>query len=139
MVVLGASDYIYYADREEVVDEEELVNHILLAVLLRVQQLLPLVFLDAFFAELMDVLYKKFSVASETFWAGLLSKLLGIDCYLREQMQILNIAILMNLCDFEVVDLLDHLLELAHNGLNLACVRYPRLVEDRLVLPRLDI
>jgi len=54
-------------------------------------------------------------------------------------MQILNIAILMNLCNFEVVDLLDHLLELAHNGLNLAWVRYTSLVEDRLVLSRLNI
>jgi|TARA_B110001469_G_C9471032_1_gene236717 hypothetical protein len=82
LIVLGTSDYIYDADREQVVDEEELVNHILLAVLLGVQQLLTLVLLDAFLAELMDVLHKKFSVASETFWTGLLAKFLGIDCYL---------------------------------------------------------
>ena len=43
------------------------------------------------------------------------------------------------MCDFEVVDLLDHLLELAHYGLNLAWVRYASLVEDRLVLSRLYV
>ena len=50
--------------------------------LLGVQQLLTLVLLDAFLAELMDVLHKKFSVASETFRAGLVAKFLGIDCNL---------------------------------------------------------
>ena len=54
-------------------------------------------------------------------------------------MQILNIAILMNLCNFKIVDFLNHLLELAHNGLNLTWVCYPSLAEDRLVLPRLNI
>lgn len=38
---------VHDADGEEVVDEEELVDHVLLPALLRVQQFLPLVFLDA--------------------------------------------------------------------------------------------
>lgn len=38
---------VHDADGQEIVDEEELVDHVLLSTLLRVQQLLPLVLLDA--------------------------------------------------------------------------------------------
>ena len=57
LIVLGTSNYIHNTNGQEIVDEEELVNHILLSMLLRVQQLLPLVLLNTFLAELMDVLH----------------------------------------------------------------------------------
>lgn len=56
MFILGLTDDVGGADREEVVDKEELVDHHPLTALFRVQELLSLVFANALIAEVLDIL-----------------------------------------------------------------------------------
>jgi len=104
-----------------------LVDHDSLATLLRIQQLLPLVLLDALVGEEMDVLDEEFRVACEACatlgrldLACILSNLAGVDRDLAEQMQVLHVGLLVHLRYLEVVQLLDHVLELSHDLPDLA-------------------
>ena len=115
-------DHVDDANGQQIVDEEELINHILLTVFLRVEQLLSLVLLDAFFRELVDVFDQELRVAREVkrLTRRILGHILGVYCDLTEKMEILHVAVLVDLSDFKVVDFLNHLLELGHN-LHLLC------------------
>lgn len=115
-------DHVDDANGQQIVDEKELINHILLPIFLRVEQFLSLVLLDAFFRELMDVFDQELRVAGKV--KGLTGRILGhilsVYCDLTKKMEILHVAVLVDLSDFKVVDFLNHLLELGHN-LHLLC------------------
>lgn len=126
-------DDIWNADREQVVDEEELIDYILLTSLFGVNQLFPLIFLDALLCVELDVLDKELSIARKVLSSsadGL--DLLSVHRDLTQEMQILNIALFVDLSNFEVVDLLDHLLELSHHFVSLRILSHAALLEHAL-------
>jgi hypothetical protein len=115
-------DHVDDAHGQQVVDEKELVDHILLTIFLGVEQFLSLVLLDALFRELVDVFDQELRVAGKVkrLTRRIRGHILGVHSDLTQKMEILHVAVLVDLCDFKVVDFLNHLLELGHN-LHLLC------------------
>ena len=62
------------------------------------------------------------------------SEVSGVDCNLAQEMEVLNVAVLMNLCYFKVVNLLYHVLELLHYLEFFTIILDPGLGEDALIL-----
>lgn len=126
-------DDIWNTDREQVVDEEELVDDVLLTSLFGVNQLFPLVFLDALFCVELDVFDKELSIARKVLCSSAdRLNFLSVDRDLTQEMQILNIALFVDLSNFEVMDLLDHLLELSHDFVSLRILSHTALLEHAL-------
>jgi len=65
-------------------------------------------------------------------------EILAIDLDLAQKVQVLNIAVLVDLSDFEVVDLLNHDVEGVEDLVLLSIVFNARLFEDALIRFRDD-
>lgn len=133
LVRLGGScqDHVSSGDGEYVGHEEELVQHCSLALQVGIHHLLLLVLLDTELRHVLDILHEERGVGiGETIWVELVFESTAVEGNLRQQVEILDVGVLVELPNLKVVQLLGQVGELSHNVFHLSFVLDSRVLEN---------